>query len=274
VTVTSTSTADGCKSAGCERCCATVSAQASPTKTGPLEAHRKPFAPHDPLAPARVPTPQPVVLVDRIAWQWYLATAAIPFIGALVGFIAGIVFMARSKIGPALALWATAWLAAMVWGAIGWGILVLGAVEGVSDSADVPVLIEPAADESSEPVEPAIENDPPPTENPDAESDTDLSAATKACGNLTVTAGSTTCGFAQNVFYEYWTATDSAVRHEDTIEAYSPTLDDWLELTCADGDPVVCTTGAGAGVQMPRSALDAYTKNAADAYAADHTVSP
>ncbi len=61
---------------------------------------------------------QPVVLVDRIAWQWYLVTAVIPIVGALIGLIAGIVFMAKSKIGPALALWATAWLAALVWGTL------------------------------------------------------------------------------------------------------------------------------------------------------------
>ena len=236
-----------------------------------MEAHRKPSVPHD--HPVAAPLPTPVVLVDRIAWQWYLATAAVPFIGALVGFIAGIVFMARSKIGPALALWATAWLAAMVWGAIAWGILLAAAVDGISDSADVPELIEPTADEGYEPVEPMIEDDPPPSERPSKESATAPSAARKACGNLTVAAGSTTCGFAQNVFYEYWTATDGAFRHEDTIEAYSPTLGQWLQLTCEDGDPAVCATGAGAEVQMPREALDSYTQEAADAYAADHTVS-
>lgn len=63
---------------------------------------------------------QPVNLTDRIPWQWYLVTAAVPVIGALIGFIAGIVFMARSKIGPALALWATSFLAALVWTTIGW----------------------------------------------------------------------------------------------------------------------------------------------------------
>ena len=62
---------------------------------------------------------QSVNLTDRIPWQWYLVTAAVPVIGALIGFIAGIVFMARSKIGPALALWTTSFLAALVWTTIG-----------------------------------------------------------------------------------------------------------------------------------------------------------
>lgn len=216
--------------------------------------------------------PQPVVLVDRIPWQWYLATAAIPLIGALLGFIAGIVFMARSKIGPALALWATAWLAAAVWGAIAWGILVAAAVDGISDSADAPALVEPVADDRSDPVEPAPEDELPTPESP-IDTDAAPSAELKTCGNLTVTAGSTTCGFAQNVFYEYWTAMKDAAGDADAIRAYSPALGRWLDLTCDDGDPVVCGTDAGAEVQMPRRALDDYTQDAADAYAADHQVS-
>lgn len=213
------------------------------------------------------------MLVDRIAWQWYLATAAIPFVGALVGFIAGIVFMARSKIGPALALWATAWLAAMIWGAIGWAVLVAAAVEGISESADAPELVEPFEEETPVPVDPVPEDDPVPAEPLDEGPGETATVDLKQCGNLEASKGSITCAFAQNVFYEYWTATDGAAEHDDAIEAYSPALEEWLELSCTDGDPVACTTDVGGEVRMPRSALEEYTQEAAEAYAADHTVS-
>ena len=55
-----------------------------------------------------------VNLTDTIHWSWYLVGVVIP----LIGFIAGIVFMARSKIGPAIALWATCFLAALTWGGV------------------------------------------------------------------------------------------------------------------------------------------------------------
>lgn len=224
---------------------------------------------------------QPVVLVDRIAWQWYLATAVVPFFGALVGFVAGIVFMARSKIGPALALWGTALLAWVVWGLIGWLVLFSLAWDeafdddpraGVSQRADGNPREFEVEPEPSVAPEPASE----PADEPDASTapaqDRDA-RNTKTCGNLRVATGSTTCGFAQNVFWEYWTASSGGLSHTDDIRAYSSALGKWLTLTCFDGDPVVCRNDAGAEVQIPREAVVGYTKEAADAYAADHTVS-
>lgn len=151
--------------------------------------------------------------------------------------------------------------------------MVAAAVDEISDGGAAAELIEPAAGTSSEPVEPTFEDDTPPTESRSEDPEAAASGPTKTCGNLTVAAGSTTCAFAQNVFYEYWTATDRGAGHEDTIEAYSPALERWLSLTCEDGDSVICRGDAGAEVQMPRDALDSYTQDAADAYAADHTVS-
>ncbi len=82
---------------------------------------------------SRITAAQSVNLTDRIPWQWYLVTAAVPLLGSLIGFIAGIVFMARSKIGPALALWATSFLAAAVWGTIAWAVLFTWALEEASE---------------------------------------------------------------------------------------------------------------------------------------------
>ncbi len=67
-----------------------------------------------PYAPANAPTQVNVNLTDTVPWGWYLVAVLLP----IVGFIAGIVFMAKSKIGPAIALWATCFIAALTWGGI------------------------------------------------------------------------------------------------------------------------------------------------------------
>jgi hypothetical protein len=221
--------------------------------------------------------PLPVSLADRIAWQWYLAAAAIPLIGQLIGAIAGIVFMARSKIGPALALWATALLAGVIWTAIAWGVVFAWAWGEASDSsADVPALIEEAAERESSQATPepesnaaASEPDPAPTADETQQSDGALSA----CGNLQVSADSVRCGFANNVFYEYWSASEGGTDHAGAISAYSPSLGRWLDVQCEQEDRLVCVTGVGGEVHIPYDALDEYTQAAADEYAASHTVS-
>ena len=50
---------------------------------------------------------QAVVLVDRINPWWYVTAFVLPIVGA----VAGIVFMAKSKIGPSLALFMTSYVA-------------------------------------------------------------------------------------------------------------------------------------------------------------------
>ncbi len=64
--------------------------------------------------PSNAPTQVNVNLTDTVPWGWYLVAVLMP----IVGFIAGIVFMAKSKIGPAIALWATCFIAALTWGSI------------------------------------------------------------------------------------------------------------------------------------------------------------
>jgi len=231
-------------------------------------------------------TAQPVNLTDRIDWQWYAVAAAVPLLGALVGFVAGIVFMARSKIGPALALWATSWLALVVWGAVGWAIILNEAFDEIANEAEVSTLTqstEELGESSSQSVQPAPspeEDQPAPSSQDDdpAPSPADPSTgadteARKTCGNLMVTRDSVTCKFAQNVFYEYWTATDGGSSPIDRISAYSPALGRELKLTCDEGVSVSCFTEAGGEVRIPVGALDEYTQADADAYAASNTVS-
>lgn len=96
----------------------------------------------------------------------------------------------------------------------------------------------------------------------------------ESCGNLTVTGDSITCGFANNVFYEYWIASDGGSNQVTNISAYSDALSEWLDLTCdAAGRSVSCATDTGDEVSIPRDGLDEYTQSNADAYAASNTVS-
>ncbi len=147
-------------------------------------------------------------------------------------------------------------------------------IESANDSPD------PANSLPDEEI-PSHTGSPPAAPDSDADQQQPLpssSKGTKACGNLTVSATSTTCGFANNVFYEYWTATDRGARHVDQISAYSDRLGKWLEVACAveetpaGGGAVSCATDAGAGIWIPYRALAEYTQAAADAYAASHKV--
>jgi hypothetical protein len=222
--------------------------------------------------------PLPVTITDRIDWQWYLITAIVPFIGQLVGLIAGIVFMARSKIGPALALWATAWLAAMVWSTLLWGVLFASAWNEVSTSAELPALTAQEVDPEDEVASGASISEADPADSDPAPAaatgEVDGSdAGTKSCGNLTVSAGSVNCDFANNVFYEYWVASEGGVRDAGVISSYSPALGRWLDLECEEAGSVTCLTEAGGEVGIPYDALAAYDQDAADEYAGSNTVS-
>ena len=78
----------------------------------------------------------------------------------------------------------------------------------------------------------------------------------------------TTCPFAQNVFFAYWA-------HETypgtPLTAYSSAAARTFDLDCAPGvDRVQCTAGDGAEVSFPQSAVDAYDLSQAKQYAAKH----
>jgi hypothetical protein len=200
-----------------------------------------------------------VNLTDRIPWQWYLVAAAVPVGGQLVAAVAGIVFMARSKIGPALALWATCFLASGLWTGIG----VLVSIAGVgSESASSSFVI---PQDSSDAI-PGPESEPSAGSADEPTAGADL----KSCGNLRVDADAT-CPFAQNVFWEYWNALEN-VGSAEAISAYSDALGEWLEVTCEDGGTIVCTTDSGSEVRISQAALGGYTQAMADEYAESHTV--
>jgi hypothetical protein len=97
------------------------------------------------------------------------------------------------------------------------------------------------------------------------------STLTSCDPNIRVKAATTTCAFAENVFYEYWRWLKYA--EVDHVQAYSSALDTYLRVNCKQNDPVTCRTAAGALVRFPLRAVDAYTVDDATAYAATHTVS-
>lgn len=88
--------------------------------------------------------------------------------------------------------------------------------------------------------------------------------------NISVETGTTTCAFAQNVFYEYWTSGRSS-----DVSAYSPVTGQTYATQCSNsGGQIGCTTTSGAEVRFPQSAVDAYDQAQADRYAATHQTGP
>jgi hypothetical protein len=89
--------------------------------------------------------------------------------------------------------------------------------------------------------------------------------------NIEAKAGTTTCPFAQNVFWTYWTSGQSS----SALEVWSPAAQDSFTTTCeSDRAQVVCTTNDDAAVKFPQAAVDRYSQTQADAYAAGHDLGP
>jgi hypothetical protein len=88
--------------------------------------------------------------------------------------------------------------------------------------------------------------------------------------NIEALAETTTCPFAQNAFWTYWTA-----HRADSFDVWSPASQSSFTTGCSsDGVQVVCTAADGGKVRFPDSAVDAYSQDQADAYAADHDLGP
>ena len=90
---------------------------------------------------------------------------------------------------------------------------------------------------------------------------------TSCDANISAKTPATTCEFASNLFYEYWSAGQSA-----SVAAYSPATGNFHAATCAGGSTITCTTADGDAVRFPQSAVEAYSQSQADTYAATHEV--
>jgi hypothetical protein len=97
-------------------------------------------------------------------------------------------------------------------------------------------------------------------------------SAMRACdANIAIKTATTSCAFAENVFYGYWTAQDQG---DDAFTAYSAVTKQTYPMSCTSGTTVMCRAGDGAEVRFPMGAIRAYTaENAAD-YAATHDTGP
>jgi hypothetical protein len=100
-----------------------------------------------------------------------------------------------------------------------------------------------------------------------------MAAATYvACdANITAKAGTTSCPFAQNVFYEFWRAVQNG---DDAIRAYSPVTQRSYEMDCSAGATVVCRGGDGSDVRFGMSAVEAYDSAQAERYLCSAELGP
>jgi hypothetical protein len=88
--------------------------------------------------------------------------------------------------------------------------------------------------------------------------------------NIEAKAGSTSCGFAGNVFWAYWTSKQAA-----SIPVWSPATQSTFQTSCtANAGQVVCATDAGAVVRFSQAALDSYSSSQADAYGSANDLGP
>lgn len=88
--------------------------------------------------------------------------------------------------------------------------------------------------------------------------------------NIQVREDTTTCPFAQNTFWTYWTSGGSA-----SFEVWSPAAHDTYSTACdSDGGEVTCTTSDGGAVKFSQAAVDRYSQSQADAYESGHDLGP
>jgi hypothetical protein len=97
-------------------------------------------------------------------------------------------------------------------------------------------------------------------------------SAMRSCdANIAIKRATTSCAFAENVFYGYWNAQD---QDDDAFTAYSAVTKQSYPMSCTSGTTVVCRAGDGAEVRFPMAAIRAYTAENAAHYAATHDTGP
>jgi hypothetical protein len=88
--------------------------------------------------------------------------------------------------------------------------------------------------------------------------------------NIEVKAATTTCPFAQNTFWHYWTSDEAS-----DLQVWSPAAHSTFDVSCTvDYSRVACTTADDGVVRFPLAAVDNYSQEQADAYAARHDLGP
>jgi hypothetical protein len=89
--------------------------------------------------------------------------------------------------------------------------------------------------------------------------------------NIQAKAVTTSCPFAQNVFWVYWTSGESS----RPLHVWSPAIQASFAVTCKSRrGQVICTTRENAAVRFPQAAVGVYSQTQADAYASSHDLGP
>jgi hypothetical protein len=89
--------------------------------------------------------------------------------------------------------------------------------------------------------------------------------------NIEAKTGTTTCPFAQNTFWTYWTSGQPSAE----LQVWSPAAQESFPTKCtSDGAQIVCTTPDDGAVRFPQAALESYSQEQADAYAGGHDLGP
>lgn len=156
------------------------------------------------------------------------------------------------------------------------GALLLGAASPLYPPAPTPAravvpaepdLPLPDAEPVPQPTEPA---EPEPT--PRKPKPKPKPTLTACDANITVKPRTTTCGFAENVFYGYWMNEEEPGVFADSpgIPAYSPAAEKLFFVDCSGERTIVCTAGDGGYAKFPAKAIAAYTSADAETYAATH----
>ncbi len=104
------------------------------------------------------------------------------------------------------------------------------------------------------------------------------SALPQQCGNGINATTSLSCGLANNVFYEYYKATQNG-GNGATLSAWSPAIKQYYSVSCSTGAGLVkCaikgTSDPSAEVDLTQAAVSAYTPQQASSYAAKADLGP
>jgi hypothetical protein len=127
-------------------------------------------------------------------------------------------------------------------------------------TVDRPVIVDPNPAPSTPSKDPSKE---PSSEERARAAPANPSGYVRCDANIEVRAATTTCGFAQNTFWHYWTSGAS-----DAIQVYSPATRSTFDVSCTVREGQIgCSTTDGGEVRFSQAALDLYSQTQADAYA-------